>query len=229
MKIIDIHFTYNRLLSLKLNVEHAYQKFKNILSIWRTRKLTLYGKIIQKLAVSKIFYVCNMQIPPPSFMTDIQREILKFLWSDGTPKIQFKSLISKYEDAGIQLPDVVSKIKTQRIMWSKKLLLPTKSRWNLIPTSYLKQIGGTITIRSNFSNDSIPSKLPDFYKICLSDWSHFVNNEPNSFESVLIQPLWNNHLIRIGGKPVFNKIMVDQGLLFVSDVITKYGKIKNWG
>ena len=44
-------------------------------------------------------------------MTDIQREILKFLWSDGTPKIQFKSLISKYEDGGIQLPDVVSKIK----------------------------------------------------------------------------------------------------------------------
>ena len=45
----------------------------------------------------------------------------------------------------------------------------------------------------------------------------------------MIQPLWNNRLIRIGGKPVFNKILADQGLLFVSDVITKYGKIKNWG
>ena len=93
-------------------------------------------------------------------------------------------MISKYEDGGRQLPDVVSKIKTQRIMWIKKLLLQTKSSWKLIPTSYLKQIGGTITIGSNFSNDSIPGKLPDFYKVCLSDWSDFVNNEPNSFDSV---------------------------------------------
>ena len=49
------------------------------------KKLTLYGKvtIIQTLALSQILYVCNMQIPPPSFITDIQREmsLLKFLWS----------------------------------------------------------------------------------------------------------------------------------------------------
>ena len=108
IKILGIHFTYDKVLSKKLNFDQVFFKVKNTLNLWKTRWFTIYGKVtvIRTLVLSLILYVCNMQSPPSSFLSNVQKELMNFLLSDGSPKIQFKSLISDYEEGGIKLPDV---------------------------------------------------------------------------------------------------------------------------
>ena len=85
-------------------------------------------------------------------------------------------------------------------------------------------------IRANFSKDIIPKNLPEFYKMCLSVWSELVSQQPDSPGSVLIQPLWNNKYIKIGGTctPVYNSRLADQGVHLIGDIINCDGTFKKW-
>ena len=68
------------------------------------RNLSLYGKItvLKSLVVYKVMYLCNVLIPPSSFIAGVKDNIIKFLWK-GVPKVKYNTY--KLE-GGIGLPDV---------------------------------------------------------------------------------------------------------------------------
>ena len=68
IKILGIHFTYDKVLSN--NFDQVFFKVKNTLNLWKSRWLTIYGKVtvIPTVVLSLILYVCNMQSPPSCFM-----------------------------------------------------------------------------------------------------------------------------------------------------------------
>ena len=43
--------------------------FKTVLNMWKTRQLTIFGRleVVRSLAISKIMYVLNMLDPPKGF------------------------------------------------------------------------------------------------------------------------------------------------------------------
>ena len=124
IKILGINFTYNTNLFNKLNFERVEENLTTTLNIWRQRNLTIYGKceIIRTLAVSKILYVTNVLCPKAQFIKIIKNKLCDFIWNGKRPTIKYNSLISDYQDGGIKLPDIETKIKTQQMNWIKKLL-----------------------------------------------------------------------------------------------------------
>ena len=183
----------------KLNFERVFESFKKILNLWKSRTLSLFGKneVIKSLALPKLFYVTSMAIPPKPFLDKVKNEIVKFMWSNRRPKIAYKVLISNKDQGGIGLPDIYSRIKTQKIMVIKRLLsVDSLAPWKLIPLRYLNPIVGRENVNLNFDVDKIPKFIPKFYEVCLTEFSKFVRKSPVTKEEILNQPVWNNVCIK---------------------------------
>ena len=132
--------------------------------------------------------------------------------------MKYETLIKEYEDGGIKLVDFETCLKTQRVMWVKRIVTGDDNTWKIFPNLYFKSFGGTHCIRCNFSCDIVPLNIPKFYQLILEAWAEFVNHTPNNVEQVLVQPLWCNKFIVSNKKSMFNKGLANSGLRFMADI-----------
>lgn len=79
IKILGIYFSY----SYNQNFKRILTNFQTILSIWKTRHLTLYGKIqvSKSLALPKLLYVCSSLNVSEAFVKIIESSIQNFIWN----------------------------------------------------------------------------------------------------------------------------------------------------
>ena len=59
LKILGIHFPYNKKIENEQNFIKLIKKIENVLRIWKTRKLTVQGKIkiFNTSAISRVIYL----------------------------------------------------------------------------------------------------------------------------------------------------------------------------
>ena len=91
---------------------------------------------------------------------------------------------------------------------------------------YLKRVGGKFLFHCNFHYKKLPVDLPDFYKECLLVWTSQNELIPSSLSEIANQVLWNNKFICIESKSVYNKKLLDAGLVKVGDLYDERGKFK---
>ena len=121
-------------------------------------------------------------------------------------------------------------IKTQRILCCKKLASEDLSSWKIILLHYLKPVGGKFILGCNFDVKKLPIKLPGFYEECLKDFSRCSASNKVSLDNINAVDiskinLRNNCYILIGGKTVFNKRLVDKGIVRIGDLIAENNEI----
>ena len=95
---------------------------------------------------------------------------------------------------------------------------------------YLKPVGGKFILGCNFDVKKLPIKLPGFYEECLKDFSRCSAANKVSLGNINAVDiskiiLWNNCYILIGGKAVFNKRLVDKGIVRIGDLIAVNNEI----
>ena len=181
------------------------------MNLWKSRSLTILGRaeIVRTLAIPKILYVCNYLDPPSSFLKEVKSSIVSFIWNKKRPKVKYSALINNYNEGGIKVPDIGAKLKAQKIMWVKKVILDTgNTLWIRCLESSLESVGGRNAIRSNFKKEFIPPTLPLFYKQCFKTWCEFVDFEPTKPGEIMIQPIWNNSKIPVK----LNRRLLAQGI-----------------
>ena len=224
VKILGIHFTYNKDLLQKLNLSRVKNHFNTVLNLWKNKNLTIYGRteVVKTLALSKLLYVTNFIIPTEKFIDEVKSILTNFIWNGRKPKIKYKALISNINEGGINLKDFSSRITTQNIMWCKRMLLNTEQPWNQILNESLKLVGGIAQIGTNYSISAIPKNISPFYKNCLAAWAKFSNNEPCNSEDILLQNIWNNKRC----KTKFNQKLSALGINKISDILDAQGKFK---
>jgi len=229
IKILGIFFSYNKILHYNNNFKRILTEFKTTLSLWRTRTLTLYGKIqvVRSLALSKLLYVCSKIHVNDEFIKLVESNIKDFIWNGKKPKIKYRTLIGEYTDGGLKLPDFCSCIKANRIKLAINLMISEERTWNTIPLLYLDSIGGVESIRNNFDKKRIPDSIPIIYKIALLSWAEIssiiVDNNP---DLILEQHLWNNKHIKIQSKAVFFKTFFELNINRVVDLCNEQYEFK---
>ncbi|RUA06759.1 MAG: hypothetical protein DSY43_01270 [Gammaproteobacteria bacterium] len=209
IKILGVYFSYNDKYNYDQNYKRIFTNFQTILSLWKSRNLTLYGKIqvLRSLALPKLLYVCSVLHVPEDFIKIIESTTQDFIWNGKKPKIKHSTLIGDYEEGGLKLPDFQSCLKANRVKWAIKLFQSNEENNNVssIPSTYLKTIGGFHQINDNFDRKRIPKNIPAFYKSVLTTWSEISENNSNDPNIIYNQYLWNNKYIQIGGHAVFYK------------------------
>ena len=112
MKILGIHFFYNKKIENAENFIELIKKIKNVLKIWRTRNLTVQGKItiFKTLAISKAIQfalVANVQYVIIDQLSKIQKD---FIWNRKHCKIRRSTFCNTYENGGLKSVDIPNKI-----------------------------------------------------------------------------------------------------------------------
>ena len=96
IKILGIHYSYNKQLENDENFKKYIAKIENVLKLWRARNLPLEGKItvFKSLALPKITHLALVKTIPPSIIDQLNKTQKNFIWNGLSPKIK-NSAINK--------------------------------------------------------------------------------------------------------------------------------------
>ena len=227
IKILGVHFTHNYLLFWKMNFETIEKSLRESLKGWSWRGLTLFGKIqvIKSFAIPKILYRASLISIKKDFIKRINKLLYSFIWK-GKDKIKRTALINPYDEGGLKMPDVESMISAQRVLCIKKYLSSNPAGWKFFLDFYLKRVGGKFLFHCNFDYTKLPVDLPDFYKECLLVWTSQNEFNPSSLSEITNQVLWNNKFICIESRSVYNKKLLEAGLVKIGDLYDERGEFK---
>ena len=186
--------------------------------MWSQRDLSLKGKItiLKSLALPQLIYVTNVIYVPDSFIQKIDKDMVNFLWSGKPSKIKQDTIIADIRSGGLKMPHFHTMIKSQKIMWIKRLLDDKMNKWKILAWNLLG-ISKT-ELLSKLSLNFITNKVRSlFYRQLIDIWYSFYSVEPLLSE-VQDEKLWNNRFIIINKKTVLYKTWMDHDILILHDL-----------
>ena len=142
------------------------------MKIWKTRKLTLEGKIVifKTIVVPKIVF--------QAFITTVLKQIFnepkkiqKAFFLNNSPKIKHETLCNDYKAGGLKNVDIPNKIIALQCSWIRRIYDNSFHEWNLI-SQYLieKSLGTSFKFRSNLLFKSNKTKFFPFYRHIILNW-----------------------------------------------------------
>ena len=120
VKILGVHFSYNKNLEQDKNFCEHIAKIESILNLLRMRQLTLEGRItaFRSLAVSKVIHLLLLHENTIDLLYKIEK---KFIWQGKKAKIKHSTLCNGYEKGGMKNVNLRNKITSMQCSWVKKL------------------------------------------------------------------------------------------------------------
>ena len=208
IKILGIHFSMDPEVQERINYKEILSKIKHLLTWWKQRDLTLMGKIqlIKMFVISKLIYISSLTPIPQGVIADLNRLTFDFLWH-GKDKIKREVTFLKYEKGGLKMIDFQLFIRTQRIMWIKRLFEgESMMSWKRVFKFLTRQVGGLLVFFCNISMELLNLSLPVFYREMLEAWigsKDFLLKETGSRNQIF----FNNRYIRINGQIYYNETL----------------------
>ena len=120
VKILGIHFTYDRVLLFKLNLETITKSLKKTLHSWNWGGLKLIGRIqiIKTFDILKVLYRISLIGNNKDFIKEINRILYNFVWK-GKDKVKRVSLINDINEGGLKMPHIESMRCTKNYLHPK--------------------------------------------------------------------------------------------------------------
>ena len=108
VKILGIHFSYDEKQNNQYNFAIKIQTLQTNLDLWKSRNLTLFGKvlIIKSLGLSQLVHSASNLNVPIDFVNDTRKKLFSFLWKNKTDKIKRECLYQDYGKGGIRMPNL---------------------------------------------------------------------------------------------------------------------------
>ena len=224
VKILGIHFTYDDNEMIKLNYENKLNALKCLLGMWKQRNLSTLGKItvVKTFAISKFIYTSAVLSMPNDIINKINDIIYKFIWN-GPDRLKRKSVRNKYDNGGLKMIDLKSRVRTQNVIWLKRLIMPNESAWKDILHYYLEPFGGIMCLNNNFDVKKVYGLIPPFYQEALKIWAELSSTNPSTVDEILSQTVWNNRFILVGKKSVYYSKFAEAGFHTLYDFIDGNG------
>ena len=232
VKILGIHFSYNKELMNNKNFLTIIKKIESTLIPWSKRLLTLEGRILvfKTLAFSKIVYISYLTDLPPGIIDQLHSIQSKFVWQGKKSKIKHVTLIGDYSEGGLKNIDIQAKMSSLRLAWIRRIFNNSFHPYKVIPLhlfSFLKENGYLFFPNINFQSIEI-SNYPKFYINLLKEWTQNAKKEPKLPSIALSEHLWQNSFINIDYKQIFFKDFKVKGINFVIDLFNANGNLYSW-
>ena len=117
----------------QMNFNLKVQKLQTNLDIWKSRGLTLYGKvlIIKSLGLSNLIYSISNVNVPKDIGPMVKDKMSRFLWKNKKDKIKRTSMYQDLSTGGLRMVDIELTIKSLRLAWIKRLLFRDNCNWKI--------------------------------------------------------------------------------------------------
>ena len=241
LKIRGHFFGMNKMICDYQNYYSKLGKMDKIITMWRQRTLTIIGKnlLINSLMSSLFLFNAQIENPPTDFKKLVEAKNRSFLWDGGVSKISHDSLIGDYTQGGIRYKDIDSFILSVNMKFLFRIKSNELSNSTCLPRFWMLRMFGIPQQCNNAEqryhknffchsvdilqcNFKLPKKdnwkgHPFYWDLLVALEKLQVENEPNSFESVMSTSLWYNR--DLGS--TFNVDLANEGINFIRDLFYK--------
>ena len=123
MKILGIHFSDNKKIENEENFIKLIKKIENVLRIWRTRNLTVQGKItiFKTLAISKVIHLALVTNILQVIIDQLNKNQKDFIWHQKYPKVRHSTLCNSHKNGGLKSVHIPNKLTKLQCSWIKRL------------------------------------------------------------------------------------------------------------
>ena len=211
------------------NYEDILVKVENTCKSWANRKLSLTGKVlvINTLMASQFVYkLMSLANMTREYVNRFENIVKNYLWGNGKPKISLATLQAKREQCGLRLVNIVAKQKTCKIAWLKVIENDT-----MLAELMFKELCPVLRMdlwKCNLSvkDAKVLFNQNSFWGQTIMAWCEINFHTPKSKNDILHQILWRNSFIKINKQTVIWKSWIEQGIMFVSDIMDTDGSAK---
>ena len=143
-KILGTYVSYDEVGNNNFNFNLKIQKLQSNLDMWKSRALTLYGKvlIIKSLGISQLVRSFSNCCIPRGILGTVKTKLFKFLWNNKSHKIKREGIYENYDKGGLRMIDIDLTAKSLRLVWISRLLQSGASNWSIIPNYFFNKCGG---------------------------------------------------------------------------------------
>ncbi len=202
------------------------EKMNIIFERWKSRNLTIFGKIliIKSLLASKLVHTMSIICCPNEILTDFEKLLYKFIWN-AKDRIKRRTLIGDKIHGGLKMLDIFSKDSALKASWIKRLYSNNVNS-NFL-NMYLQKFGLDISYLIKCSITDI-LKLQDILKIpkfwaevfcSLNKCKTLKKDDVLSGNELLQEPIWLNKRFVYKDKPIFISNWTKSGIVYVRDLI----------
>ena len=223
-RLLGIHVSYDEKGNNELNFNLKIRKLQTKLDMWRSRDLTLFGKvlIIKSLGLSQLIYSASILNVPEDIASTVKTKFFSFLWKNKRDKIKRTGLYQDLGRGGIRMVDIDIMFKALKLAWIPRLLTPGNQNWKTVPDYYLRKFGGlNFLLRCNYDAKYIKS-IPLFYRNILVYFSEL--KTLYSFDQAQNIILFNNKEILVDSKTFFIREWFKKGILSIQDLLHNTGQ-----
>ena len=236
VRCLGIYVGHDKQACYQKNWIDKLEKFQKLLDSWRTRDLTLFGKvlIIKTLALSQLVFSATCCSVSDETKKKITKIIYGFIWHKRD-RIKRNTLICDLTEGGINMIDVDCFFDAIKAAWVKRITDAYKDKWSYLPKQFMKKLGPHyMALKMNFDNiQYLPQikSIPEFYQQVVLGYNRTKDMyDPNSGTSIGDELLWGN-LSFLERKPhnkktpLFFKNWFSSGLFYVKNVRFIDGKV----
>ena len=230
VRTLGIFVSYDENGNKERNFTINARNLNTSLDIWRSRYLTLFGRvlIIKSLGIPHLVYSSSMLETPPETISSVTTSLFDFIWRKKPDKIKRQVMYQDIIDGGLRVPNMEVMAKSLKLAWISRFLkvdmLSRKENWKIIPDYFLRKHGGlNFLLRCNYDKKLINQiDIPAFYKQLLLYFLELKNLYGYSNGQEFI--LFNNKEIRIENKTIFLKSWFENEILTIQDILNENGK-----
>ena len=196
--------------SLNKSFSETLEKVQTVLKVWKTRSLTLFGKISMLNSLVGSLFTYKMQFLPcisNNNAIKLNCTIENFIWNGRKPKIRMKTLQASKISGGANLFDIQKRDSALKITWIKRLEVMEPSQ-KLLAYHFIKpKITNADFWQYNFNYKDIDyvCQAKGFWRDVIKSWSEYNFKAPETLADIMNQSIWCNSLIRVDSKPCFLK------------------------
>ena len=198
----------------------ALEKIKAIIQIWDKRYLTLFGKvmILNSFIISQLIYLLSvLPAPPKNTMTQINKLIFEFMWNGKPDRIKRNIMILAKEHGGMAVPDIMMKNIALKVAWVQRIVT-TEAKWKSVISTHIP-INLDIFWKCNMKENDVhmvTNKFRNtFVKEIIQSWFDYSYYNPSDIDSIRCQVIWFNSHIKVNNCTIFNKLMYDNGIIYI--------------
>ena len=170
---LGVYFSYDKVKSYKCNFDEKLDKLEKTLNIWRSRDLTILGRIniAISLALSKLIHIA-----PRGLRTEGKHPNLQFYMERQTTKDKKSTLIGERKAGVLKAHDFIEVTKASKLAWIKRFFSETNAAWQIILSDVLDHYGGALLLKSQYPIKPLDlTNLPPFYIQVLLFWQEMRN------------------------------------------------------
>jgi len=224
IKCLGIYIGYDVEKCNEYNWKPKIDKLKRVLSSWKERELSIFGKsmLVKTLGISSLIYNFMLLDVKESHIKEINRILYDFMWFNKE-RIQRKTLIGDINRGGIAMVDVESKVRSIKASWIRHII--TKSKWTGVLKTQLQELGFTIDgiLKCNFTSVKtfpIITRLSEFYQhVFISFNMCKYKKAKKNDDDILSEVVWGNEMFMYKGKCLYEKGWIESGIMYVKDLI----------